>query len=110
MALTGSLLLPRELGIHTDYGHNNQHKGVVGKGSLHLFRSTLSSCTSRQDAWSHHILNGVRGSKSSQSSRYNVFQHRSFLVRSGGNGIPVLKTAAAALTKYKCVYVFQFNF
>lgn len=64
----------------------------------------------RQDAWSHCELNGVCRPKSSQSSRCNVFQCQAFLLPSGGNGIPVLKTAATALTKYNCAVIFVLNF
>ncbi|PSS19600.1 Mechanosensitive ion channel protein [Actinidia chinensis var. chinensis] len=99
MAITGSLFLSREYGIHSDYGYNNQYKGMIGKGNLHLFSVTLSSHALRQDAWSHYLSNSVRGRKSSQCCKYNVFQCRSFLLPSGGNGVPILKTAATALTK-----------
>ncbi|XP_057505188.1 mechanosensitive ion channel protein 2, chloroplastic-like isoform X1 [Actinidia eriantha] len=99
MAIAGSLLPSRELGIHSDYGYNNQYKGIIGKGTLHLFSVTFSSQALRQDAWSHYLLNSVRGRKSSQCCKYNVFQCRSFLLPSGSNGVPILKTASTALTK-----------
>ncbi|KAG5541887.1 hypothetical protein RHGRI_021651 [Rhododendron griersonianum] len=111
MAIARSLLLSNDL--HSGNGHNNLHKGLIGKGGLHLFSITLSSHVlvlrklgSRQDTWSHCELNGVCRPKSSQSSRCNVFQCQAFLLPSGGNGIPVLKTAATALTKsYKSLNI-----
>ncbi|KAL7262480.1 hypothetical protein ACSBR1_000786 [Camellia fascicularis] len=99
MAISGSLLMSRDLGIHSDYRYNNRPKGRIGKGSLLLFSFSQSSHALQQDAWTHHLLNRVHGPKIYLSSRCNVFQCRSFLVPSGGNGIPVLKTAATALTR-----------
>ncbi|XP_058222484.1 mechanosensitive ion channel protein 2, chloroplastic-like isoform X3 [Rhododendron vialii] len=104
MAIARSLLLSND--FHSGNGHNNPHKGLIGKGGLHLFSITLSSHVLRQDAWSHCELNGVCRPKSSQSSRCNFFQCQAFLLPSGGNGIPVLKTAATALTKsYKSLNI-----
>ncbi|KAF5955372.1 hypothetical protein HYC85_008228 [Camellia sinensis] len=99
MAISGSLLMSRDLGIHSDYRYNNRPKGRIGKGSLLLFSFSQSSHALQQDAWTHHLLNRVRGPKIYLSSRCNVFRCRSFLVPSGGNGIPVLKTAATALMR-----------
>uniref|UniRef100_A0A5B6ZTV6 Uncharacterized protein n=1 Tax=Davidia involucrata TaxID=16924 RepID=A0A5B6ZTV6_DAVIN len=99
MAVGGSLLLSRELGIHSNYGYNNQPKCMIGKGCLHLFSTTLSSHALRQDASSLLLLNSVRGPISPLSSRCNVFQCRSFLTPSGGNEVPVLRTAATVMTR-----------
>ncbi|KAA8538180.1 hypothetical protein F0562_027788 [Nyssa sinensis] len=99
MAVTGSFLLSREMGIHSNYGYNNQPKGMTGKGCLDLFSISLSSHGLRQDAWSFHLLNSVRGPISCLSSRCNAFRCQSSLLTSGGNEVPVLKTAAIVMTR-----------
>ncbi|KAL7208147.1 hypothetical protein ACSBR1_029988 [Camellia fascicularis] len=104
MTIAGSFLLSRELGIHSACGYNYQPKGMVGKGSLHLFSVTLSSHALRQDAWCHRLLYNLSEPRSSLSSRCNVFQCRSFLVPSEGIGIPVLKTAATLTRSYNAFH------
>uniref|UniRef100_A0A5B6ZQZ6 Mechanosensitive ion channel protein 2 n=1 Tax=Davidia involucrata TaxID=16924 RepID=A0A5B6ZQZ6_DAVIN len=99
MAIAGSLLFSRELGIYSNYGYNNQPKSLTGKGCLHLFSITLSSHDLRQDSWSLDLLNSVCGPISAFPSRCNVFQCRSFLIPSGGNEVPVLKTAATVMKR-----------
>ncbi|KAK9271097.1 hypothetical protein L1049_026686 [Liquidambar formosana] len=100
MALAGcSMQLSRELAIHNNHVHSNQHTSIIGKGRLHLVSITLSSHASRRDAWSLHLLNSVRGPIRPVSSRCNVFLCRSFLIPGGGNEIPVLKSTAVVLAR-----------
>ncbi|XP_052190957.1 mechanosensitive ion channel protein 2, chloroplastic-like isoform X2 [Diospyros lotus] len=97
MAIAGSLLLSHELGVRSDYGFHNRPKGTMIRSSVYLFSITLSSHV--LDAWSHHLLNSVHGPKRYLSSRCDAFQCRSFLMPSGGNEIPILKTVATVLTR-----------
>ncbi|XAR48495.1 hypothetical protein NMG60_11031330 [Bertholletia excelsa] len=94
MAVAVSLFLPHEWKIHSNCGYNNKPKA-----NLSLFSATLSSHALRQDTWSHHLLNTVRRPKFPLPSRCNGFHCRSFLIANGGNGIPILRTAAKALTR-----------
>ncbi|KAK3030751.1 hypothetical protein RJ639_036555, partial [Escallonia herrerae] len=73
--------------------------GIIDKGHLHLLSISLSSHALRQDAWSIHIPNSSRGPLRPVPTRCKVFLCRSLLTPSGGNEIPVLKTAATVLTR-----------
>ncbi|KAF8411367.1 hypothetical protein HHK36_003916 [Tetracentron sinense] len=99
MSVSGSLQLSHELGICKNHGRRNQFKSVVGRGQLHLLRVSLSSRALRQDAWSLHLLDSVHKPIHSVSSGYNVFICRSLLTPGRGNEIPIVKTAAMALTR-----------
>lgn len=69
---------------------------------MDLFFYLLFNCQ-RQGACSLNLLSSVRGPIGPVSSRCNVFLCRSVLVPGGGNGVPVLKSAAVVLTRCICV-------
>lgn len=105
MAAASSLLFSGELGIHSNFVYNSQSKGIVGKGHLHLFTFSLSSHALRQEAWNLHLLNGQRETLSPMTRRCNVFLCRSLFASNGGEAVPVLRTAAAVLTRsYKAFH------
>uniref|UniRef100_A0A803NKB7 Uncharacterized protein n=1 Tax=Cannabis sativa TaxID=3483 RepID=A0A803NKB7_CANSA len=106
MVHAGSIRLPRDWGIqnsliHTGHGccnhHNTQY--VVGKSRVHCIGVNLSSHNLRQDAWSLHLLGSIRGPIGPISSRCKVLFCRSVLVPSGGNEVPIMKSAAVVLTR-----------
>ncbi|CAK9163618.1 unnamed protein product [Ilex paraguariensis] len=105
MAAASSLLWPRDLGIQSFHLYNNQPKSGIEKSQLHSFSITLSSRSSRQGACCLHLLNSLRGPVSPVSARCNSLICRSFLKPGGGNEVPVLKAAAAAvLTRFSCLH------
>ncbi|XP_010277500.1 PREDICTED: mechanosensitive ion channel protein 2, chloroplastic-like [Nelumbo nucifera] len=97
MVIAGSLQLSNELGLCKSHGCGNRIKTVVGGGRLHLLSISLSSYSS--DSWSLSLSNSAYRPKRSLHSRYNVITCRSVLMPGQGNGIPILKTAAVALTR-----------
>ncbi|XP_062099136.1 mechanosensitive ion channel protein 3, chloroplastic-like isoform X2 [Humulus lupulus] len=104
MVHAGSIRLPRDWGvqnslIHPGHGCCNHHTYVAGKSRVHCIGVNLSSHTLRQDAWSLHLLGSIRGPIGPISSRCKVLFCRSVLVPSGGNEVPIMKSAAAVLTR-----------
>ncbi|XWS21403.1 hypothetical protein CRYUN_Cryun30bG0052300 [Craigia yunnanensis] len=69
------------------------------KGQLHLVHINLSSHAMRQDAWSLHLLSNVCMPIRPVYSRSNVILCRSVLIPTGGNEIPILKSASTVLTR-----------
>lgn len=65
---------------------------------MDLFIYLLFNCQ-RQGACSLNLLSSIRGPIGPVSSRCNVFLCRSVLVPGGGNGVPLLKSAALVLTR-----------
>ncbi|XP_022768448.1 mechanosensitive ion channel protein 3, chloroplastic-like isoform X2 [Durio zibethinus] len=99
MTRVASMRLSHELKIHNSHGCGSQHIGVMEKGRLHLVHINLPSHAMRQDAWSLHLLSSVCMPIRPVSSRSNVILCRSVIIPTGGNEIPVLKSASTALTR-----------
>ncbi|GKB26466.1 hypothetical protein Tco_0865867, partial [Tanacetum coccineum] len=78
MAASGSLLFSRELGINRSSVYINQPK--------------------LQETWSVHLLT-PRESLKPTPNRCNILVCRSLFSPNGGDQIPILKTAAAVLTR-----------
>ncbi|GKV33574.1 hypothetical protein SLEP1_g42065 [Rubroshorea leprosula] len=94
MTCAASMQLSPEVRIH-----KSKRSGMAEKGRLNGFHISLSSRSMRQDAWSLHILNSVRMPIRPVSARFNILVCRSVLLPTGGNEAPVMKTAAAVLTR-----------
>ncbi|XWS23986.1 hypothetical protein CRYUN_Cryun28dG0062400 [Craigia yunnanensis] len=99
MARVASMQLSHELKIHNSHGCGSQHIGVTEKGRLHLVHINLSSHAMRQDAWSLHLLSSVCMPIRPVYSRSNVILCRSVLIPTGGNEIPILKSASMVFTR-----------
>ncbi|XP_022731030.1 mechanosensitive ion channel protein 3, chloroplastic-like [Durio zibethinus] len=99
MTRVASMQLSHELKIHNSHGCGSQHIGVMEKSRLHLVRINLSSYAMRQDAWSLHLLSSVCMPIRPVYSRSNVILCRSVLIPTGGNEIPILKSASTVLTR-----------
>ncbi|XVF64892.1 hypothetical protein PTKIN_Ptkin09bG0203400 [Pterospermum kingtungense] len=98
MMCVASVQLSRELKIQNSHGCGRQHIGVMGKGRLHLVHINLSSHAMRQDAWSLHHLSSFCLPIRPVHSRSNDIICRS-LIPTGGNEIPILKSATTILTR-----------
>lgn len=99
MALVATMQLSNELKVHDSHGCSRQNIGVVEKGRLHLVRTNLSSHAMRQDAWSLHLLGSACRPIRPVYSRSNVILCRSVLIPTGGNEVPILKSASMCLTR-----------
>ncbi|MBA0693551.1 hypothetical protein Goari_003918 [Gossypium aridum] len=99
MALVATMQLSNELKVHDSHGCSRQNIGVVEKGRLHLVRTNLSSHAMRQDAWSLHLLGSACRPIKPVYSRSNVILCRSVLIPTGGNEVPILKSASMCLTR-----------
>ncbi|TYH12072.1 hypothetical protein ES288_A06G036900v1 [Gossypium darwinii] len=99
MALVSTMQLSNELKVHDSHGCSRQNIGVVEKGRLHLVRTNLSSHAMRQDAWSLHLLGSACRPIRPVYSRSNVVLCRSVLIPTGGNEVPILKSASMCLTR-----------
>ncbi|KAB2076356.1 hypothetical protein ERO13_A06G032500v2 [Gossypium hirsutum] len=99
MALVATMQLSNELKVHDSHGCSRQNIGVVEKGRLHLVRTNLSSHAMRQDAWSLHLLGSACRPIRPVYSRSNVVLCRSVLIPTGGNEVPILKSASMCLTR-----------
>ncbi|XP_077234134.1 mechanosensitive ion channel protein 2, chloroplastic-like [Tasmannia lanceolata] len=103
MAVAGSLQLSHELGIckqHGAFGRTNQFKrNTVTKAPAHLLSASLSSHSSRQDAWSFQLSDSIHRPIQSGPSRSNVFKCRSFFLPGQANETTILKAAAVALKR-----------
>ncbi|XVF36592.1 hypothetical protein REPUB_Repub19eG0070500 [Reevesia pubescens] len=101
MMRVASMQLSHELKIRNSHGCGNQHIGVMDKGGgrLHLVNINLSSHAMRQDAWSLHLLSSVCMPIRPVYSRSNVILCRSVLFPTGGNEIPILKSASMVLIR-----------
>ncbi|XVE95184.1 hypothetical protein REPUB_Repub02eG0074600 [Reevesia pubescens] len=99
MTRVASMQLSHEPKIHNNHGCGSQQMGVMEKGRLHLVHINLSSHAMRQDAWSLHLLSSVCMPISPVYSRSNVILCRSVLIPTGGNEIPILKSASTVLTR-----------
>nr|XP_025886603.1 mechanosensitive ion channel protein 3, chloroplastic isoform X2 [Solanum lycopersicum] len=95
MAVSVSLLLPRELGIHGKCGLSGQSKGKMSRSQTDSCSIFLSSHSMRQDPWSIYLLNTVHRPLFSHPSptRCNVLLCRSLLKPGGGYESQVLETA-----------------
>ncbi|KAK2659916.1 hypothetical protein Ddye_006449 [Dipteronia dyeriana] len=94
-----SIQLSQDVKIYNNLGHRNIYTGVIGNDRLHMVHTSLSSHAMRQDAWSLHLLSGLRGPLNPVSSRGNIFVCRSVLIPGGGNALPVLKSAGVVLKR-----------
>ncbi|XP_021714003.1 mechanosensitive ion channel protein 2, chloroplastic-like [Chenopodium quinoa] len=99
MALTGSLQLSPSLGICKSQERSRQFKYVTGRGNQHLLFSTLSSCASRQDSWTHRLSSSVNKPLCSLPYRCSVLKCHSFLFLGHNVSIPSMETASVALTR-----------
>ncbi|MBA0777193.1 hypothetical protein Gotri_005246 [Gossypium trilobum] len=99
MALVATMQLSNELKVHDNHGCSRQNIGVVEKGRLHLVRTNLSSHAMRQDAWCLHLLGSACRPIRPVYSRSNVILCRSVLIPTGGNEVPILKSASMCLTR-----------
>ncbi|KAA3476627.1 mechanosensitive ion channel protein 3, chloroplastic [Gossypium australe] len=99
MARVATMQLSNELKVHDSHGCSRQNIGVVEKGRLHLVRTNLSSHAMRQDAWSLHLLGSACRPIRPVYSRSNVILCRSVLIPTGGNEVPILKSASMCLTR-----------
>ncbi|XP_010548845.1 PREDICTED: mechanosensitive ion channel protein 3, chloroplastic-like isoform X2 [Tarenaya hassleriana] len=93
-----SLPLSHDLKVHKIHEPSGYHNTGVGKNRVSLSHTGLSSCSTRQDFWSFHLLESLSGSVAPVSSRCNVFVCRSVLLP-GGNEAPILKAAAMVFTR-----------
>ncbi|XP_034888400.1 mechanosensitive ion channel protein 3, chloroplastic isoform X4 [Populus alba] len=98
MIRVSSIQFSHELRVHNSHGCSNQHTSAIRKSRVQLINVNPSSQFLRQDPWSLHLQNCIHRSLSPVPSRCNVFLCRSVLTPGEGNGIPVLKSAAMALT------------
>ncbi|GLT79916.1 hypothetical protein SLA2020_513840 [Shorea laevis] len=94
MTCAASMQLSPEVRIHMI-----KRSGMAEKGRLNGFHISLSSRSMQQDAWSLHLLNSVCMPIRPVSARFNVLVCRSVLLPTGGNEAPVMKSAAAVLTR-----------
>ncbi|KAJ4832835.1 hypothetical protein Tsubulata_001916 [Turnera subulata] len=94
-----SIQLSSELRIFSGHRCHNQRNGVIANRKVYSVNFNLASHNLRHDAWSLHILNKIRGPCIPVRSRYNAFLCRSVLTPGGGNGIPLLKSAAVVLKR-----------
>ncbi|XWS14911.1 hypothetical protein CRYUN_Cryun35bG0049500 [Craigia yunnanensis] len=99
MTRVASMQLSRELKVHSSHGCGSQHIGMMEKGRLHLVHINLSSHAMRQDAWSLHLLSSVCMPRRPVYSRSNAILCRSVLIPTGGNEIPILKSASTVLAR-----------
>ncbi|KAH1057652.1 hypothetical protein J1N35_035717 [Gossypium stocksii] len=99
MARVATMQLSNELKVHDSHGCSRQNIGVVEKGRLHLVRTNLSSHAMRQDAWSLHLLGSACRPIRPVYSRSNVILCRSVLIPTGGNEVPIIKSASICLTR-----------
>lgn len=99
MIRVSSIQFSHELRVHNSHGCSNQHTSAIRKSRVQLINVNLSSQFLRQDPWSLHLQNCIHRSLSPVPSRCIVFLCRSVLTPGEGNGIPVLKSAAMALTR-----------
>ncbi|KAL3592231.1 hypothetical protein D5086_010871 [Populus alba] len=99
MIRVSSIQFSHELRVHNSHGCSNQHTSAIRKSRVQLINVNPSSQFLRQDPWSLHLQNCIHRSLSPVPSRCNVFLCRSVLTPGEGNGIPVLKSAAMALTR-----------
>ncbi|KAJ9166470.1 hypothetical protein P3X46_021221 [Hevea brasiliensis] len=107
MTHASSIQLSQELRIHNSRGCSSQQTCVMGKGKnrVHLVNVSLSSHGLQQGAWTVHFLSSSRRPIIAAPSKCNVFVCRSLLTPSGGNEIPVLKSASVVLTRsYDALY------
>ncbi|XP_057986949.1 mechanosensitive ion channel protein 2, chloroplastic isoform X2 [Hevea brasiliensis] len=105
MTHASSIQLSQELRIHNSRGCSSQQTCVMGKGKnrVHLVNVSLSS--HGLGAWTVHFLSSSRRPIIAAPSKCNVFVCRSLLTPSGGNEIPVLKSASVVLTRsYDALY------
>ncbi|KAK6277738.1 hypothetical protein POUND7_018061 [Theobroma cacao] len=99
MTRVASMQFSHELKIRNSHGCGRQHIGVMEKGRLHLVNINPSSHAMRQDAWSLHLLSSVCMPIRPVSSRSNVNVCRCILTSTGGNEIPILKSASMVLSR-----------
>ncbi|XVF39641.1 hypothetical protein PTKIN_Ptkin01aG0050000 [Pterospermum kingtungense] len=99
MALVASMQLSHELKIHNSHGCGSHHIAMKEKSRLRLVHTNLSSHAMRQDAWSLHLLSSVCMPIRPVCFKSNVVLCRSVLIPTGGNEIPILKSASTVLTR-----------
>ncbi|XP_016647869.1 PREDICTED: LOW QUALITY PROTEIN: mechanosensitive ion channel protein 3, chloroplastic-like [Prunus mume] len=99
MPHTASVRLLYEWRSHSNRRCHNPDACLVGKGRVHMVGINFPPHVLRQGACSLNLLSSIRGPIGPVSSRCNVFLCRSVLVPGGGNGAPLLKSAAVVLTR-----------
>ncbi|CAL8106453.1 unnamed protein product [Prunus armeniaca] len=99
MPHTASVRLLYEWRSHSNRRCHNPDACLVGKGRVHMVGINFPPHVLRQGACSLNLLSSIRGPIGPVSSRCNVFLCRSVLVPGGGNGVPLLKSAAVVLTR-----------
>ncbi|CAK7347259.1 unnamed protein product [Dovyalis caffra] len=97
MMRVSSIQLSHELRVQNSHRCSNRHTSASGKSRVQLVNVNLSS--QFLETWSLHVLNSISGPLIPVPSRCNVFLCQSVLTPGGGNEIPVLKSAAMALTR-----------
>ncbi|KAF5180107.1 Mechanosensitive ion channel protein 2 protein [Thalictrum thalictroides] len=104
MAFTGSLQVSHDLGVCKYHGSTKQFKNVAGRDRLYLWKVSFSSHGSRLDALSLRLSDSMQRPIYRVPSRHSVFKCQSFLIPGQANGIPILKTAATAVTRSYNMY------
>ncbi|KAL2905862.1 Mechanosensitive ion channel protein 2 chloroplastic [Bienertia sinuspersici] len=99
MAVIGSLQLSPSLGICRSQERDKQFKYVTGRGNQDLLSTSLSSCASRQDPWSHRLSSSINRPLCSLPYRSEGLTCRSFLFFDPNLAIPSLKTATVELAR-----------
>ncbi|CAM8942966.1 unnamed protein product [Rhodiola kirilowii] len=98
MAVAVSVPLVRDWVVHSDRVRSNHRKqGNIKCG--HPYCSRIPQSKYALDAWRLPLLNGKNRAKTLAPSRCKVFLCRSVLNSSGGNGVPLLKSAAFVLER-----------
>ncbi|CAN1188748.1 Mechanosensitive ion channel protein 3, chloroplastic [Linum perenne] len=99
MACMSSLHLFRELNICNRQKHSTHTSSASRIGRVGVVSTNPPSHAVRQGAWSVHLSNSIHRPINPTRSRFQIFICRSDLSRSGGNVIPLLKSAATAVTR-----------
>ncbi|CAL1372199.1 unnamed protein product [Linum trigynum] len=101
MVCMSSIQLSRELKICNRHKPTTFYGGASGSGSrIDFVGFKHSSHGLRQDPWSVHLLNNIHHAPINPAcSRFKVFICQSVLTPGGGNGNPVLESAAALVTR-----------
>ncbi|KAH9604845.1 hypothetical protein KSS87_004786 [Heliosperma pusillum] len=99
MAISGSLQLSPSLGFCGNQERFKHFKYVTGRGNRHCLATKLSSCTSRQDLWSHRLSTCLHTPPSSFPYTSSLLRCHSFLSVGPNASIATVKSATATLVR-----------